>query len=218
MSEAPFIKQPRRGIFRRSRRDTQLAKDLAMVTQLGFVMAGSTVLGSWLGYGPDAWLNAHGLVLVIFILLGFWAATGQGIGGYRTCTSRIPCRVAGRGHRMGVFSDGENTISLSVPVAGAAGVQDCVPWYPEAGIWGGHRVNWRHPLRNGAFGHVRALHPCKRVRRDRLDLVSYVQQYHGRVHHGGRLPGVSAVAAAAGSRQEQRGLVMRAMQVARAVA
>lgn len=33
-------------------------------------MAGSIGLGFWLGYELDAWLNAHGVVLVIFILLG----------------------------------------------------------------------------------------------------------------------------------------------------
>lgn len=70
MSEPPFIKRPRRGIFKRSQNDTQLIKDLAIVTQLGFVMAGSIGLGFWLGYKLDERLNAHGIVLAIFILLG----------------------------------------------------------------------------------------------------------------------------------------------------
>ena len=72
MSEAPFIKKPRRGIFKRSQQDTQLIKDLAIITQLGFIMAGSIGLGFWAGYKLDAWLNAHGVMLVLFILLGIF--------------------------------------------------------------------------------------------------------------------------------------------------
>ena len=34
MSEAPFIKKPRRGIFKRSNVNAGLAKDLAIVSQL----------------------------------------------------------------------------------------------------------------------------------------------------------------------------------------
>lgn len=70
MSELPFIKRPRRGIFKRSRNDTQLVKDLAIVTLPGFIMAGTTGLSFWLGYELDERLNAHGLVFGVFILLG----------------------------------------------------------------------------------------------------------------------------------------------------
>lgn len=69
MSEPPFIKRPRRGIFKRSQNDTQLVKDLAIVTQLGFIMAGSTDLSFWLGYELSERLNVHSIVYGAFILL-----------------------------------------------------------------------------------------------------------------------------------------------------
>lgn len=72
MSEAPFIKRPRRGIFKRSKRDTGLIEDIAIVSQLGFIMAGSIALGLWVGYKLDNWMQAHGVVLTLFILLGIF--------------------------------------------------------------------------------------------------------------------------------------------------
>lgn len=43
---------------------------LTLVSQLGLTMVGSILLCFALGYFIDRWLHAHGLVLVIFILLG----------------------------------------------------------------------------------------------------------------------------------------------------
>lgn len=70
MSEAPFIKRPKRGLFKRSTRDTGLIEDIAIVSQLGFTMAGSIALSLWVGYKLDTWLNTHGIVLTLFILCG----------------------------------------------------------------------------------------------------------------------------------------------------
>ncbi|MGC9324397.1 MAG: AtpZ/AtpI family protein, partial [Desulfomonilia bacterium] len=81
MSEAPFIKRPRRGIFKRKTRDSRVLEDLAIVTQLGLTMAGSIGLCMWIGYTLDGWLHAHGIILTIFILLGIagggWTAYRQ---------------------------------------------------------------------------------------------------------------------------------------------
>lgn len=43
---------------------------LALVSQVGLTMAGSILLCFALGYFLDRWLHAHGLILVLFILLG----------------------------------------------------------------------------------------------------------------------------------------------------
>ncbi len=80
MSEAPFIKRPRRGIFKRSTRDQGLIEDMVIVSQLGFIMAGSIALSLWIGYRLDAWLQAHGIVLTLFILFGIF---GGGWTAYR---------------------------------------------------------------------------------------------------------------------------------------
>ena len=69
MSESPFITRPGRGIFKRPQNDTQLVKDLAIITQLGFIMAGSIGLGFWLGYELSERLNVHSIVYGAFILL-----------------------------------------------------------------------------------------------------------------------------------------------------
>ncbi|HHO77301.1 MAG TPA: AtpZ/AtpI family protein [Deltaproteobacteria bacterium] len=92
MSEAPFIRRPRRGLFKRSRRDEGLIKDLAIVSQLGFIMAGSIGLSVWAGYKLDAWLQAHGIVLTLFILLGIlgggWTVYRQIQDLYKTGTKK----------------------------------------------------------------------------------------------------------------------------------
>lgn len=92
MSEAPFIKRPRRSIFKRAKRDTRLIEDLAIVTQLGFIMAGSIGLCLWVGYALDGWLQAHGIILTLFILLGIigggWTAYRQIQDLYKTDTKK----------------------------------------------------------------------------------------------------------------------------------
>ena len=70
MSEAPFIKRPRRSIFKRTSKESRLLEDLAIVTQLGLTMAGSIGLCMWVGYKLDGLLNARGVVLTLFIVLG----------------------------------------------------------------------------------------------------------------------------------------------------
>ncbi len=96
MSEAPFIKRPRRGIFKRSRDDAGLMKDLAIVSQLGFIMAGSIGLSVWVGYKLDAWLQAHGIVLTLFILFGIvgggWTVYRQIQDLYKTDTKKTDAK------------------------------------------------------------------------------------------------------------------------------
>ena len=50
MSEAPFIKRPKRGIFKRSTRDTGLIEDIAIVSQLGFIILFGIFGGGWTVY------------------------------------------------------------------------------------------------------------------------------------------------------------------------
>jgi len=70
MSEAPFTRKPRRGIFRDSQKSTKIYEELSIVTQVGLTMAGCIGFCFWIGYKLDAWLQTHGIVLVIFILMG----------------------------------------------------------------------------------------------------------------------------------------------------
>ena len=92
MSEAPFIKRPKRGIFKRSTRGTGLIEDIAIVSQLGFIMAGSIALSLWIGYKLDTWLQAHGIVLTFFILFGIfgggWTVYRQIQELYKTSTKK----------------------------------------------------------------------------------------------------------------------------------
>lgn len=70
MSERPFIKRPRRSIFREGRHSLSSVKDHAMVGQIGFTMAGCVAFCFWVGYKLDAWLNTHGILLALFIVMG----------------------------------------------------------------------------------------------------------------------------------------------------
>ena len=70
MSEAPFTNKPRRSIFRSSKNDARILEDLAVVTQIGFTMAGCIGFCFWVGYHVDGWLGAHGIVLTVSIILG----------------------------------------------------------------------------------------------------------------------------------------------------
>lgn len=74
MSDSPFSKRPRRGLFSSGnrRRDIKVIEELAIVTQVGLTMAASIGLCFWIGYKLDGWLGAHGFILVIFILIGIF--------------------------------------------------------------------------------------------------------------------------------------------------
>ena len=56
---------------------------LALVSQVGLTMAGSIVFCFMVGYFLDKWLNTHGILLVIFILLGI---VGGAVTVYRQIT------------------------------------------------------------------------------------------------------------------------------------
>jgi len=72
MSEAPFIKRPRRGLFKKSSTKTGVLGDLAIVSQLGLTMAGCIGLCMWVGYKLDILFGAHGIILTLSILLGIF--------------------------------------------------------------------------------------------------------------------------------------------------
>ncbi len=56
---------------------------LALTSQVGLTMGGSIVLCFMVGYFLDKWLDSHGILLVIFILLGI---VGGAITVYRQIT------------------------------------------------------------------------------------------------------------------------------------
>ncbi len=70
MSEPPFIRKPKRGLFNVKERDSKVIEELAIVTQVGLTMAGSIGLCFWVGYRLDKWLGTHGILLTLFIILG----------------------------------------------------------------------------------------------------------------------------------------------------
>ncbi len=70
MAEKPSDKNLRRGLIRLRHNDNKTLNDFALVSQLGFTMAGCIVFCFAVGYWLDAYLNTHGLLIALGIILG----------------------------------------------------------------------------------------------------------------------------------------------------
>jgi len=66
----PLNKLPRRGLIKLRSGEKNTLEDFALVSQLGFTMAGCIIFCFTVGYWLDAWLNAHGFLIAIGIILG----------------------------------------------------------------------------------------------------------------------------------------------------
>lgn len=64
-------------------------ENIAIVSQVGFTMAGSILLCLAVGYFLDKWLGTRGIFTIIFIILGI---AGGGVTVYRQITQIVDLR------------------------------------------------------------------------------------------------------------------------------